>query len=124
MIGRKTDYVVAISGYSTATCSFCRKRFRLNAEKHVYKRDDFGGRKNYCSYRCMRAWEKQQQEKDKSKSRSAVNPLTGVYEKKTLQEWAEEAEVDYEKLWYKNVVNKIPLLDAIEMLQLEVFLKF
>lgn len=120
MHGRIADYTASVTGDCTAKCSYCYKKFRLVPNSHVYKRLGFGnGRKIFCSYHCMRLWEKRQQEKDRSLNRSARNMFTGKYEKKTMQEWAEEADIDYESLWYKNRIHKIAIPDAIEMLLLE-----
>lgn len=71
----------------------------------------------FCSYHCLREWDRQQQEKDKMRCRSATNPNTGKYEKKPLAEWAQELDIDYAFLWYKNMVDRISIPEALSVYQ-------
>lgn len=119
MNGKKAEYIYCITGSDTEKCSCCKKKFKLSSG-HVYKRVGFGGRKVFCSYSCMRNWDKMQQDKDRNIQRGAKNLFTGKYEKKSLKEWAEEMDVSYEDLWYKTRINHIALQDAIQILIMEI----
>ena len=118
MVGKTADFTNPASIHTTR-CACCGRKFIFHPNTHVYKRIGFGKRKNFCSYSCMMKWDKAQQVRDRKKERSATNEMTSKYERKTLEKWAEEAGVDYVKLWQLNMLSKISIPEAIYMLQIE-----
>lgn len=118
MVGRTADFTNPASIHTTK-CACCGRKFIFHPSTHVYKRIGFGKRKDFCSYSCMKKWDRAQQTRDRTKERSAVNEMTYKYERKTLEEWADEAGVDYVSLWQLNVLSKIPISEAIYMLRIE-----
>ena len=101
---------IGSSGLTKCSCNFCRKMF-LRTSQHVYKRIGFGKTKYYCSYKCMKSWERRQMESERTLIRYST--YKGLNKKMTLQKWAEEGNVDYERFWALVRLNKMRIDDAI-----------
>lgn len=60
-------------GLYTDTCAECGERFEHTPE-HAYKRNEHGRQKLFCSYHCMRAFDRREEERKTAKTVSQGRP--------------------------------------------------
>lgn len=118
MIQGNTQWIQASPGSVTSarTCPICGKYFSLNTDVWRFKSRETPP-KFFCSYHCQKEFLRVQMENDREKTRCGKDQITGKNKKQTLQEWADEYGIEYEKLWEKCIINKIYIMDAIALIK-------
>lgn len=107
-------------------CKCCGKRFYIK-DRYAYKRQYFKEKEVvFCSYKCMRMYDKNRIEADKERVVKGIAPnLDSPYwttrfhfgmTKKKMQEWADYYNVDFTELWNLVAIQDFSILDAATIL--------
>lgn len=117
--GYKTDYLIGFGGRNETICAWCGKTFRCCIGSHAYRKVQWNNHILFCSYSCMRAQEREQEEQDKTKMRSLYNTQSDCWKRRTLEDWARIEKVPYSRIWELHIKNRMSLETALYLAKLE-----